>query len=181
MDTFIGQLLLVGFNFAPIGFARCEGQLLAINSNTALFSLIGTVYGGDGRITFGLPDLRGRVPVGVGSGPGLPNVGWGQRSGAYENFLNVANLPANIPMQLNASTANASLNVPATGSSIAAPGITSGRTFTPSDGFNTSTPNVTLNTTSITGGGSNNAVNNMQPYTGMYWVIALQGIFPSRS
>lgn len=181
METFIGQLLLVGFNFAPNGFAKCEGQLLSIASNTALFSLLGTTFGGDGRITFGLPDLRGRVPVGVGTGPGLPNVSWGQRSGTYENFLNVANLPANIPMQLNASTANASMNVPATGSSIAAPGITSGRTFTPSDGFNTSSPNVTLNSGSITGGGSNIAVNNLQPYIGMYWVIALTGIYPSRS
>ena len=181
METFIGQLLLVGFNFAPIGFARCEGQLLPISQNQALFSLLGTTYGGDGETTFALPELRGRVKVGVGSGPGLPNVSWGQKSGLYQNNLTVANLPANIPMQLKVSSANATQNVAASGSSIAAPGITSGRTFTPSDGFNTSTPNVTLNTTSITGGGSNNAVNNMQPYTGMYWVIALQGIYPSRS
>jgi len=181
MEPFIGQLMLVGFNFAPNGFAKCEGQLLSIAQNSALFSLLGTTYGGDGETTFALPDLRGRVPVGTGSGPGLPTVSSGQKSGSYQNNLLIANLPANIPMQLNASSVNASLNVPTIGSSIAAPGITSGRTFTPSEGFNSSTPNVVLNSTSISGGGSNVPVNNMQPYLGMNWVIALVGIFPSPS
>ena len=80
-DPFIGEIMTVGFNFAPRGWAFCEGQLLAISSHTALFSLLGTTYGGDGRTTFGLPDLRGRVPLGVGTGPGLPSVGWGEKLG----------------------------------------------------------------------------------------------------
>lgn len=181
METFIGQLILVGFSFPPRSFALCQGQLLAISSNTALFSLLGTTYGGDGVSTFALPDLRGRVPVGVGTGPGLPNVSWGEKSGLYQNNLSVANLPANIPMQLKVSSANATQNVAVAGSSIAAPGKTSGRTYTPSDGFNTATPDITLNSASISGGGVNSAVNNMQPYLGMNWAIALQGIYPSRN
>jgi microcystin-dependent protein len=181
MEPYIGQLLLVGFGFAPRGYAKCEGQLLPISQNQALFSLLGTTYGGDGETSFALPDLRGRVPVGVGNGPGLPTISWGEKSGISQNSLSVANLPGNIPMQLKASTANASLNAPTAGSSIAAPGITSGRTFTASEGFNTASPNVVLNAGSITGGGSNVPVNNMQPYLGMHWVIALIGIFPSPS
>ena len=71
MEPFIGQLMCVGFNFAPKGWAMCQGQLLSIAQNSALFSLLGTMYGGDGRVTFGLPDLRGRSPIGMGQGPGL--------------------------------------------------------------------------------------------------------------
>ena len=81
MEPFIGQIIMVGFNFAPRGWAKCQGQLLAIASHQALFSLLGTMYGGDGRTTFGLPDYRGRTPIGEGSGPGLSNVVQGQRIG----------------------------------------------------------------------------------------------------
>ena len=73
-EPFLAEIRMVGFNFAPRGWAFCDGQLLPISQNTALFSLVGTIYGGDGRTTFALPDLRGRVPVGEGTGPGLPNV-----------------------------------------------------------------------------------------------------------
>ena len=81
MDPFIGQLLLVPYNFAPKGWAFCSGQLLPISQNTALFSLLGTVYGGDGRVTFGLPNLQGRIPVGSGQGPGLSMYDLGQTEG----------------------------------------------------------------------------------------------------
>jgi len=184
MDPFIGQLMLVGFNFAPVGWATCEGQLLAIASNTALFSLLGTTYGGDGRTTFGLPDLRGRVPAGRGNGPGLQSINWGQRSGTNTNTLNVTNLPShNHVANVNVSTANGSKAVAVAGDSIATSGVLSGRTFTQNESFNTSSPNVALANTSVTVGntGSNVAVNNMQPYLGMYWIIALVGIYPSRS
>ena len=177
MDPFIGQLMLVGFNFAPRGWAFCEGQLLPISANTALFSLLGTTYGGDGRTTFALPDLRGRVPVSPGNGPGLQSYSWGQKSGTNTNTLIVGNMPANIPLRV--SSANASQNTPAGGSSIAAAGTVAGRTFTPVAAFNASSPNVQLNGASV--GGSGQPVNNMQPLLGMYWVIALQGIFPSRN
>lgn len=80
-ESFIGEIKLVGFNFAPRGWAECNGQLISISSNQALFSLLGTIYGGDGRTTFALPDLRGRIPVGTGKGPGLNDIKQGQKSG----------------------------------------------------------------------------------------------------
>jgi microcystin-dependent protein len=87
MDPFIGQIQAFPYNFAPRGWAFCDGQLLAISSNTALFSLLGTTYGGDGRSTFGLPDLRGRVPIHSGKGPGLTSRQLGQRAGAETTTL----------------------------------------------------------------------------------------------
>ena len=92
-EPFIGQIQMFGFNFPPRGWAHTNGQLLAISSNTALFSLLGTTFGGDGRTTFGLPDLRGRIAKHVGSGPGLSTVTWGQKGGAESASLSVNNLP----------------------------------------------------------------------------------------
>ena len=184
MEPFVGQLMPVGFNFAPSGWARCEGQLLSIASNTALFSLLGTTYGGDGETTFGLPDLRGRVPVGQGNGPGLPSISWGQKSGNHQTNLVTANLPAhNHTGNVNVSSANSSLSTPTAGVSLGVAGSTSGRTFTPIQAFNNSAPNIALNAASVTTNntGSNTAFTNMQPYVGMYWIIALFGIYPSRS
>lgn len=94
MEPFLGQIQPFGFNFAPRGWAFCEGQLLAINSNQALFSLLGTMYGGDGRTTFGLPDLRGRSMLHKGSGPGLSTLSQGQKGGAENMTLTAANLPS---------------------------------------------------------------------------------------
>ncbi len=176
--------MLVGFNFAPQGWARCEGQLLSIASNSALFSLLGTTYGGDGRSTFALPDLRGRVPIGQGSGPGLPNYSWGQKAGNYETHLTTSNLPAHSHTgNVNVSSANANLSTPTAGASIGVSGNTTGRSFTPSQTYNNSAANVALNASSLTthNTGSNIPFSNVQPYLGMYWIIALVGIYPSRS
>ena len=93
MEPFIGQIQALGFNFAPRGWAKCEGQILAINSNPSLFSLIGTTYGGDGRTTFGLPDLRGRSIVHVGTGGGLDNIRWGERGGNFQHTLSTNEMP----------------------------------------------------------------------------------------
>src|ERR1044071_219623 len=93
-EPFVGEIRMVGFNFAPRGWAFCNGQQLPIAQNSALFSLIGATYGGNGTTTFALPDLRGRVPVGIGQGPGLTNVTLGQKFGGETNTLTVANLPA---------------------------------------------------------------------------------------
>jgi microcystin-dependent protein len=93
MDPFIGTIATFGFNFAPRSWAFCNGQLLAISGNPSLFSLLGTTFGGDGRTTFGLPDLRGRVAVHPGNGPGLQSIMWGQKSGTNNNTLNINNLP----------------------------------------------------------------------------------------
>ena len=93
MDPFIGQIKIFGGNLVPRGYAFCDGQLLAISSNEDLFSLLGTTYGGDGRTTFGLPDLRGRVPVHMGTGAGLSPRPWGQKAGAQSVTLSVPELP----------------------------------------------------------------------------------------
>src|SRR5712691_3143496 len=96
-DPFLGEIILVPYNFAPRGWAFCEGQLLPINQNTALFSLLGTTYGGDGRTTFALPDLRGRVPVGSGQGPGLSSYDLGSTGGDEAVTLAPSELPARSP------------------------------------------------------------------------------------
>ena len=93
MDPFIGMIVMFGGNFAPRGWATCDGQLLSISQNTALFSILGTTYGGDGRTTFGLPDLRGRVAIHPGTGPGLTNYKLGQKSGVNDVTLQVAQIP----------------------------------------------------------------------------------------
>ncbi|MGB0789047.1 MAG: phage tail protein [Marinirhabdus sp.] len=176
MEPFIGQIQAFGFNFAPRGWAKCEGQLLSINENTALFSLLGTIYGGDGRTTFGLPDLRGRMPIGEGQGPGLTNRQLGTMGGSENNTLTTSQLP-NIPV--NVSSANATESAPTSGATLAAPNTPSGRTSTPVNGYNTATPDVTLNP--ATAGGNGTAVNNMPPFIALNWCIALQGVYPSRN
>lgn len=182
MEPFLGQIMSVGFNFAPVGWARCDGQLLAIGSNTALFSLLGTTYGGDGRTTFALPDLRGRINLHNGNGPGLSNYIMGQKIGTETNTLNITQLPSHThTATMNASAADANASTPFSGASIATPGQQSGRSFVPSLGFNSATPDQPLNGLTVGNTGSNQAVNNIQPLIVTNWIIALQGIFPSRS
>ena len=184
MDPFLGQIVMFGGNFAPRGWALCEGQLLPINSYSALFSILGTTYGGDGRTTFALPDLRGRSPIAPGTGPGLSPVQLGERGGSPTNTLQVVNLPAhNHTANLHVSNANATQSAATANSTIATPGSLSGRTFTATQGFNTAAPNTQMNagsvTTNMQGGGQ--AVNNMQPFLAVNYIIALQGTFPSRN
>lgn len=184
MDPFIGEIIMFAGNFAPRGWALCQGQLLPISQNTALFSILGTIYGGDGRTTFALPDLRGRVAIGQGNGPGLSQRPLGQRGGAESTVLSVLNLPSHNHLgALKVSSGDSTLSQASAGSSIATPGTTSGRTFTASQGYNTSTPDITLNGNSVetgmTGGGQ--SFNNMEPFLVINYIIALQGVFPSRS
>lgn len=166
MEPFLGQIQAFGFNFAPRGWAHCNGQLLPIAQNTALFSLLGTIYGGDGRTTFGLPDLRGRVPMSFGSGVGVSPKSIGQRGGTETNTLGVNNLPAHnhaIAAKAEGDTDDPNGNVVA------------------GDGTNAfgATSDINAQTTANTGGGQ--AVNNMQPYVVINYCIALTGLFPSRS
>jgi microcystin-dependent protein len=174
MDPFVGQLQTFGFNFAPRGWAKCEGQLLAIAEYNTLYSLLGTAYGGDGRSTFGLPDLRSRSIVGVGRGPGLSPITWGERFGNESNSITKNNLP---PVDIKASSANASQSAPTAGSVPATTGALSGRAFAATDGYNTETPDVTL----YNAGGTSVAMNNMHPSLGILTCICLNGIYPSRS
>ncbi len=184
MDPFLGEIIMFGGNFAPRGWAYCDGQLLAISQYTALFSIIGTTYGGDGRTTFALPDLRGRAPLHAGQGPGLTSRNLGQRGGSETTTLTANNLPPhNHPGALNVSSANASQAAATAGSSIGTPGVPSGRDFNATFGFNTGTPDVTLNSGSVTTGntGSGTPANNMEPFLAVHYIICLQGTFPSRN
>ena len=175
---------MFGGNFAIRGWATCDGQLLPISQNTALFSIIGTTYGGDGRVTFGLPDLRGRVAIHPGHGPGLSSYNWGQRGGVETVTLTTPQIPSHNHMTLlKASATDASIGTPTAGSSLAAPGALSGRTFTGTLGYDAAAPTVDLNPGSIAAGntGGNLSHTNMQPFLCVSHQIALVGIFPSRS
>ncbi len=173
MDSpFLGMIALFGFNFPPRGWAICNGQLLSISQNSALFALLGTIYGGNGVTTFGLPDLRGRVPLGVGQGPGLSNYVQGQVGGTENTTLVAANLPAHTHT-VNASTDIASVGSPA-GNSL---GASARGGITPYVVGNANQVAMGATTSSV---GSNTAINNMQPYLTMNYCIALEGIFPSR-
>lgn len=170
-DTpFVGEIRWVGFNFAPRGWAFCDGQLLAISQNDALFSLLGTIYGGDGRTTFGLPDLRGRAPVHMGSGPGLTPRNIGAKGGQENVTLSSTQLPAH-PHTLKASSASASYGT-AAGAILAS----KRRTRIYSSG----TPNADMASNTLTTVGGNQSHNNMPPYRTLNCIIALTGIYPSR-
>jgi microcystin-dependent protein len=161
-EPFLSELRLMSFDFAPKGWAPCNGQLLPINQNQALFALLGTTFGGDGRVNFALPDLQGRTPIHVGP------FTLGARGGEQAHTLTSAEMPTHVHVALGAS-ANAD--------SIAAVGGLLARTSTryaPPDGSLT-----TLNPTTIPNAGGSQAHTNLQPYLVMNWCIALQGIFPS--
>lgn len=167
MDPFIGQIMLVGFNFAPNGWALCNGQLLSIAQNTTLFSLLGTTYGGNGQTTFALPDLRGRVPVGAGQGPGLQNYELGEFSGQETVTLTTNQMPTHS----HAVSANAAR----------------GGVFTPvhnflgsGDLYNPATDGSTMNPGMIVQAGGSQPHENRQPFLGLNYIIALVGIYPSR-
>jgi microcystin-dependent protein len=163
-------------DFAPKGFALCQGQLLAIAQNTALFSILGTTYGGDGRVTFALPDLRGRGPVQQGTGQGLPTVVLGEMAGNTNVTLLLSNLPQH-NHTLNGNNAGSGTNLP--GSTVVP--SNGGDANTPVNLYSTGNPSVTLSPSAITATGNNQPVNIQNPYLGINFIIALQGIFPSRN
>ncbi len=172
MDPFIGTIMAVGFNFAPRGWATCDGQLLAINQNTALFSLLGTMYGGDGRNNFALPDLRGRVAVHQGSlakGGGMYKVG--SIGGAETVTLTTAQMPGHTHQVKGQSAAG---NTDGPGSAVPA-------AIARSNIYSDRAPNVDMEAAMLTATGGGGAHENRPPYLVVNWVIALQGIFPSRS
>lgn len=183
MDELMGVIKLFAGDFAPKYYMLCNGQLLSIAQNTALFSLLGTTYGGDGVNTFALPNLNGRVPIGQGQSPGTRNYSLGEMSGSETTTLLSINMPPhNHAAHLSVSASNANQNMPTANSTIAAPGTSSGRDFTSTLGFNTSDPDTVLNAksvqTDVVGGGL--PINNMQPYLALNYIICVQGIYPSR-
>jgi microcystin-dependent protein len=224
MEVFIGTIMPVGFNFAPRGWALCNGQLLSIAQNTALFSLLGTTYGGNGQTTFALPDLRGRTAVGMGQGPGLGNVVqgqvWGSENttavvnGAGSVTIDAAHLPKHthpVSVAGNQLSASSTLNVTTTvGTATPLEGMALGSGGAGGPGSANIyvgggvTPNVALNASSVTtklsgqidtatgentGSGApipvpvtaTGQVSVVQPSLGINYVIALEGIYPSRN
>jgi microcystin-dependent protein len=170
-DPLLGEIMLVGFNFAPRGWAFCDGQILPISQNQSLYSLLGTTYGGDGRTTFALPDLRGRVSIGPDQGPGLPNYSWGQSGGSNTITLTEAQLPQhNHALNVKSDMGN---NDNPSGQYLASnsEGI---KHYSDSAG-------AAASNGSIGNSGGSQAHNNMQPYLGIYHCIAMQGVFPSRN
>lgn len=173
MEVFIGTILAVGFNFAPVGWALCAGQILSIASNTPLFSLIGTYYGGDGVSTFALPNLQGRFIVGMGNGAGLSSYVMGQAGGAQSVALSVANMPAHnhsIVADGAPGTHSDPLNKFLAGNPSA--DIYTANAYPPSP--------VLMNSEAITQTGGNQAFSIIPPYLAVNYIIALEGIFPSR-
>ena len=173
MDFYLGQIFMFAGTFAPRGSAFCDGQILPISTNTALFSLLGTTYGGNGVTTFALPDLRGRVPMGAGSGPGLTPRTLGERSGAETITLTVNQLPSHThTATLNVSTAAATATSPS-GNVLAA---AEREVYAPSASMVAASASAV--TVQAAGGGQ--PVSVMQPYLVISFCIATQGIYPSR-
>lgn len=169
-NPFLGELKLIGFTFAPKGWVFCNGQLLPIAQNQALFSLLGTTYGGDGRVTFALPDLRGRAPLHYG---GSEAIALGQRAGATAVTLSAAQLPAHTHA-LTATSDLANASVP--GGAVPA--------AKPRGGMNRYAPvgsDTVMGPSALEPAGGSQPHNNLQPSLVMNWVIALVGIFPSRN
>jgi microcystin-dependent protein len=164
-EPFIGEIRLFGGNFAPVGWALCNGQLLSISQNDALFALIGTTYGGDGQTTFALPDLRGRVPVHQGAGSVI-----GQTGGAEQVTLTANEVPAH-GHALRATSVDGTSADP------------TNAIWAESDArtYSTSAPNATMHGTALGATGGGQAHPNMMPFVTVNFIIALQGVFPSQA
>ncbi|MDA9773785.1 tail fiber protein [Saprospiraceae bacterium] len=169
MDPFLGEMVMFAGNFAPRGWALCDGQLLPISQYSALFSILGTTYGGDGRTTFALPDMRGRNPMHPGNGPGLTPKRLGEKSGNERTTLITANLP------------QSQINIPCTdddaNNSDEPQGRVLGLSETP---LYNATATLSMKPGSIIGA-ANTSFSNESPYTAVNFIIALQGVFPSRN
>lgn len=170
-EPYIGQLMLFAGNFCPRGWADAAGQLLSINQNTALFSILGTTYGGNGQTTFGLPDLRGRVPISVGQGPGLSNYAEGQTGGAENLTVQLNNMPPH--SHAVRATARAG-NRPQPGDKLLA-GSDVGINI-----YHVGPPNRTMDPAMIAETGGGESIAHRGPYLTLRWCIALVGIFPPR-
>jgi microcystin-dependent protein len=178
MDEYIAIVKLFAGPFAPKGWAFCDGRLMSIAQNTALFSIIGTIYGGDGQTTFALPDLRSRVAVGAGNGPGQPSVQPGERAGSAQLTLTMQQMPVHTHDTLISKT-TATTNDPSSGI------LAQANYLNPETGdpipVNVYAATSTDQAHNISGNGYSQPVNMMQPYLGMNYIICIEGLFPSRS
>jgi microcystin-dependent protein len=181
MEGYLAEIRMFAGNFAPRGWFFCQGQLLSIAQWTAVFALVGTTYGGNGQTTFGVPDLRGRVPVGTGQGPGLPSIDLGEMSGVPSTTLLSTNLPFHNHILTGAVTPqvnndNASLSDDASGKRFAVTGAI----------FTAATTDLVsmapmVSTLAVGIAGSNQPFSNRSPYQGMNYIMCVEGIFPSRN
>jgi microcystin-dependent protein len=203
-DPYLGEISYVGFNFAPRGWAFCSGQILPITQNTALFALLGNTYGGDGRNTFGIPDMRGRVPIHFGRGPGLNTYALGEHGGTEIMKLTLNSLPAHAHAAIAVSTSTTAVNPTGATSTFkigvgGSEGRPGGKALGTSPIYTSDAPTVALNAGSIetslagatatTTTGTTVTVNStgasqgfpvMQPYTVLNCIIAMEGVFPPR-
>jgi microcystin-dependent protein len=163
-EPFLSEIRIMSFNFAPKGWALCNGQLLPINQNQALFSLLGTTYGGNGQTNFALPDLRGRVPLHMGEGHNL-----GERAGEQTHTLSISELPTHIHT-LQASSSNGNTAVP-----------TAHVLGSVSDAYGPASDLSSLNSAAVTNDGGSQPHENTMPYLTLNFCIALQGVFPSQN
>lgn len=191
-EGFIGEVKLFAGNFAPRGWAFCDGQLLPISQNTALFSIIGTIYGGDGRTTFALPDLRGRVAIGPRNGPGLSNYREGQKGGAQTNILNISQLASHnhtviinnngtVSIPVNSETGNEDEANPGSGvlANTGADNFSSeATTASKYSGNPIAIQGVSASTANT---GANQPIENRQPHLSSNYIICLFGVYPSRN
>ncbi|MBV8751456.1 MAG: phage tail protein [Hyphomicrobiales bacterium] len=184
-EPFLGQVEVFSFNFAPKGWTMCQGQLLSIQQNTALFALLGTTYGGNGTTNFGLPDLRSRVPVGWGQGPGLSNYDLGQKGGEEAHTLIVNEMASHNHSFMADTSAPATNNTEK-----ASPSVVLGNTTGKQSGvanpfaltlYTSGAPGGTLDPNSIGFTGGNQGHPNIMPYLALNFCISLIGIFPTRN
>jgi microcystin-dependent protein len=175
-EPFLGQIIMFAGNFAIRGYAMCNGQILSIAQNTALFSILGTTYGGNGQTTFALPDLRGRVPIHVGQGPGLSSYSLGQVSGVENTTLTINNMPIhNHLMRTSSSDGNDSTPAPTTVPGVVKAGNTAANAYT------TAAFDTNFRTDAISQSGGSQPFSTLQPYLVINFLIALEGIFPARN
>ena len=169
MDPFLGEIRPVGFNFAPRGWALCQGQVMSIAQNTAIFSLLGTTYGGNGQSTFALPDRRGRVAISSGQGPGLSDCVLGETGGTSSVVLTTPQLPPHNHPVVGSSTASSAVSP-----SGKFPGQTARKVYKPLS-------NGQFSVDAVIADGGGQAHNNIQPFLSINFIIALQGVFPPQN
>jgi microcystin-dependent protein len=182
-EPFLGEIIMFGGNFAPRGWAKCQGQLLSIVQNTALFSILGTTYGGDGQVTFGLPDMQGRSPIGDGSGPGLSPAFLGEKAGVESTTLTINQMPIHNHAATIGSLAIAARS--ARGDSLTpestVPAIDPNGTAIYSAGAANVTMAALTGAPTINTNGGSQSFSIRNPYTCVTFIIALEGVFPSRN
>jgi len=181
MDPYIGELRLFAFNFAPVGWVQCNGQILNISQYAALFSILGTYYGGNGTSNFGLPNLQGAVPIGQGQGPGLSAIPLGALGGSIVTTLTLNEMPLH-SHSLYGRAGPAAVSAPVSASMLAEghggvhPNVHTVFPYTTAQ-----PPTTTLNPAAVGSTGGSQPHNNVQPMLAMNWCIALQGVFPTRN